>query len=112
MFPFPTFPMLSLCHHVLSLRGFSLPGGPATEKRGGAVSHHPLLLAIGAATGLVRWLGEDVGYKMVRDLYMEVKPRMGAPSNHPKLDHLSIETHGFGGPPFFRKPPYIYIYNL
>jgi len=33
-------------------RGFSMPGGPsATEKRGGAVSHHPLLLAIGAATG-------------------------------------------------------------
>ena len=26
-------------------------------------------------------------------------PTMGVPPNHPKLDHLSIETYGFGVPP-------------
>jgi hypothetical protein len=25
---------------------------------------------------------------------------MGVPLNQPKLDHFSIETHGFGDPPF------------
>ena len=34
-------------------------------------------------------------------------PTMGVPPNHPKLDHLSIETYGFGVPPWLRKPPVV-----
>jgi hypothetical protein len=30
---------------------------------------------------------------------------MGLPPNHPKLDHFSIETHGFGGNPIVGTPP-------
>ena len=32
---------------------------------------------------------------------------MGLPPNHPKLDHFSIETHGFGGNPIVGTPPCI-----
>ena len=31
---------------------------------------------------------------------------MGLPPNHPKLDHVSIETIGFWGYLHFRKPPF------
>ena len=29
---------------------------------------------------------------------------MGVPQNHPKLDHFSLETYGFGDPPLSRSP--------
>ena len=32
---------------------------------------------------------------------------MGVPSNHPKLDHFSIETYGFGDHPFSETPIYV-----
>jgi len=29
-------------------------------------------------------------------------PKIGVPTNHPKLDYFSIETHGFGDSPILR----------
>lgn len=36
---------------------------------------------------------------------------MGLPPNHPKLDHVSIESHGFGGNPIVGTPPYTLPYS-
>ena len=34
-------------------------------------------------------------------------PKMGVPPTHPKLDHFSIDTYGFGDPFHFKKPPHL-----
>ena len=34
-------------------------------------------------------------------------PKMGVPPTHPKLNHFSIDTYGFGDPFHFKKPPHL-----
>ena len=56
--------------------------------------------------GIVLWYGILLGSHQVScgDLYNWRFPKMGVPPNHPKLDYYdrydSIETYGFGDPPF------------
>ena len=49
-------------------------------------------------------------YLSTNYIYIYVVHYSWVPTNHPKLDRFSIDTHGFGDAPILRTPPYIYIY--
>ena len=44
------------------------------------------------------YIWECNGHIYILHIHM-VFPKMVVPLNHPKLDHFSIETYGFGDPP-------------
>ena len=76
-------------------------------------------LIIGVIIHLLSGMSQQVWIPLKLCIYIYISlqyctwrfPKMGAPPNHPTLDDLGIETHGFLSYPIPRNPQ-IYIYIL